>query len=96
MPGRAHKHGVQYRVAEGRPMDLGDIGDAPSPLGLREGAYLLPLHQDPAPVACQCAQHTAEQGAFPHAVGTQKGEKLPPIHIEAHILQHRMVGIGKG
>ena len=52
--------------------------------------------QDPAPVACQCAQHTAEQGAFPHAVGAQKGEKFPPIHIEAHILQHRMVGIGKG
>ena len=55
LPGGAHENGVQHRVAEGGAVDLGDIGHAPGPLPVGQGADVPAIHTDAAAAALQRA-----------------------------------------
>ena len=92
----AHQRRVQHGIAEGGPMGLGDVGDAPGPFTVRQTANLLPIHKDGAAILRQCAQNAAKQRAFPHAVGPQHREKFALFRAEADIVQHAAFAVGKG
>ena len=74
---------------------MGDVGNALCPLLDGNMADVRAVYKYGSRIPGEQAQHTAEQGAFSHAVGAENGQKLAFLHPEADVLQDLPFSVGE-
>ena len=90
-----HQDHVQRGVGKNRVVKLRNEGDAPRQLLRGESGDVLPVEQNPAAVAVQQAEHTAEQRRLARAVRAEEEDQLLLPGPKGNTPQHLPRTVGK-